>query len=274
MRIIEVLYAIIMGIIEGITEWLPISSTAHLMIVNEFFSNKTSFSNEFLLLFDVFIQLGAILACVVIYFKRLYPFAFNTDKNCYKEKIIIYKKIIISFLPLVVLGLLFDDIVVKLFYNLFSISIMLILYGVLIIVFDKYNKKDKKTTNINQITFYQAFIIGLIQVLAIIPGTSRSGVTIVFAGMIGLNRKVAVEYSFFLAIPVMLGASLLKGVKYFISYSLAINEIVILLIAMIVAFMVSIVVLKMLISLIKKIDFKIFGFYRIILGILILIVIL
>ena len=222
---------------------------------------------------DVVIQLGAILACCMIYFKKLYPFSFNKNPIIFKEKINIWKNIIISLIPLVLLGLLLYDIVVELFYNLFIISIMLIVYGILIIVFDKYNKKEKKTKEINHISKLQAFLMGVVQVLAIIPGTSRSGVTILFAGVLGLNRKVAIEYSFFLAIPVMFMASLLKGMKYYFSYGLVLKEIIIIVIAMSVAFIVSLFVLKTLIALIKKINFKIFGFYRIILGIIILLLI-
>lgn len=273
MGIIDVIFVIILGIIEGITEWLPISSTAHLLILEKMFL-PSSFTPEFLLLIDVVIQLGAIMACVCIYFKKLYPFGFNESPTSKGIKIGIWKKIIISLMPLVFLGLLLDDIVVELFYNLFTISIMLVLYGVLIIIFDNYNKKKQKEISIEKISNIKAFLVGLVQVLAIIPGTSRSGVTILFAGILGLERKVAVEYSFFLAIPIMFGASLLKGFKYFINHNIVFNEIILLLIATFTAFIVSMFVLKTLINLIKKINFKVFGFYRIVLGIIILLLIL
>lgn len=275
MGIIDVLFAIILGIVEGFTEWLPISSTAHLIIVEELFSpfiqGSEVYSGEFLLLLDVIVQLGAITSCVIIYFKRLYPFGKNQTKEIKKEKFIILKNIINSLIPIVILGLLLDNIVVELFYNLFTIIVMLIGYGLLMIFLDNYNFRRQKITNVCDISKKKAFTIGLVQTLAIIPGTSRSGVTITSAGLLGVERRVAVEYSFFLAIPIMFGASLLKGIKYMTNYTITQNEIIILLIASLTALLVSLIVIKTLMRLIKEINFKLFGLYRIGLGIILLV---
>ena len=212
------------------------------------------------------------MAVVVIYFKELYPFAFNEDKNSIHNKLSIWGRVLISLIPIIVVGLLLDSVVVELFYNLFTISIMLILYGVLFIVFDSFNKKQKKTCDVSEIKVNKALSIGFIQLLALIPGTSRSGVTILFSGFLGLDRKTAVKYSFFLSIPVMFGASILKLIKYLMVNELILKQVIILLIGMMVAFMVSMIVVKKLIMFINKINFKIFGYYRIALAIILLLV--
>lgn len=272
----DLVYAFILGIIEGITEWLPISSTAHLIIFEKLFlTSKYSgeiFSIEFLEVNLVVIQLGSILAVVVIYFKELYPFAFNEDKNSKYYKLSIWGRVLISMIPIVVIGLLLDSVVVELFYNLFTISIMLILYGVLFIVFDSFNKKQKKICDVNEIKVNKALSIGFIQLLALIPGTSRSGVTILCSGFLGLDRKTAVKYSFFLSIPVMFGASILKLIKYLMVNELILKQVIILFVGGMVAFMVSMIIVKKLILFINKINFKVFGYYRIALAIILLLV--
>ena len=272
--IIDLVYAFIIGIVEGITEWLPISSTAHLILIEKIFdiSNypNTIFTSSFLLLVDVVIQLGAVMAVVVVYFKKLYPFAYNGSLSNKKDKLVILKNVTISLVPLLFIGLLLDGIVVELFYNLFTISIMLMVYGILFIVFNAYNKRQNKICDVTQISRKKALLVGFVQCLAVIPGTSRSGVTILFGGLLGMDKKTSMEYSFFLAIPVMLGASSLKTVKYLTNYTLVTKEIIILLITMMVSWLVSIFMVKKILKFIEKIDFKIFGYYRIVLGIIIL----
>lgn len=275
--ILDLLYALILGIVEGITEWLPISSTAHLIITQKvlepLLKKDTIFTPSFLELSDVVIQLGAILAVVIIYFKKLYPFKYNDKEYNQKEKLNIWLKVIISCIPIIIVGLLLDDIVVNLFYNLFTISITLIVYGIIFIIVENNNKNKLLAINdVNKISIKKALFLGFFQVLAIIPGTSRSGVTIIGASILGCDRKSATEYSFFLSIPIMFGASLLKFTKYLLLYSLQVREIIILIIMMIVALLVSMVVIKKLLDFIKKFSFKLFGVYRIILGIVILIV--
>lgn len=256
----EIIKAIILGIVEGITEWLPISSTGHMILVDEFM--KMDVSAEFLEMFLVVIQLGAILAVVVIYFKTLLP----TDKATW----IMWLKIVVACLPAAVIGLLFDDIFNALFYNWYTVAIALIVFGIAFIVIENRNKEvQPKVTHIDDLTYKQALIIGLFQVIAaIFPGTSRSGATILGGLMIGVSRTVAAEFTFFLAIPVMFGASLLKLVKF--GFSFTAQEGMLLAVGMIVAFIVSIIAIKFLMGYIKKHDFKVFGWYRIILGIVVL----
>ena len=264
MDFIEIIKAIILGIVEGITEWLPISSTGHMILVDEFI--KMDVSAAFMEMFLVVIQLGAILAVVVIYWKTLIP----TDKKTW----IMWAKIIVSCLPAAVIGLLFDDLFTALFFNWYTVAIALIVFGIAFIIIENKNKTlQPKVETLDDLSFGQAFIIGLFQVIAaVFPGTSRSGATIVGAMLIGTNRTVAAEFTFYLAIPVMLGASLLKVVKFlFDGGVMGGTEIVYLLVGMIVAFVVSIVVIKFLMSFIKKHDFKVFGIYRIILGIAVLV---
>lgn len=256
----EILKAIILGIVEGITEWLPISSTGHMILVDEFI--KMNVSPEFMEMFLVVIQLGAILAVVVIYWRRLIP----TSKKTW----IMWLKIIVACVPAAVIGLLFDDVFNALFYNYQTVAIMLIVFGILFIVIENRNKHaNPKVLSIDDLTYKQALIIGFFQLIAaVFPGTSRSGATILGGLMIGVSRTVAAEFTFFLAIPVMFGASLLKLVKFGLSFTP--SEAVLLLNGMIVAFLVSLAAIKFLMGYIKKHDFKVFGWYRIILGIIVL----
>lgn len=256
----EIIKAIILGIVEGITEWLPISSTGHMILVDEFM--KMDVSADFMEMFLVVIQLGAILAVVVIYFKTLLP----TDKATW----IMWLKIVVACIPAAVIGLLFDDIFNALFYNWYTVAIALIVFGVAFIVIENKNKNmQPKVLHINDLTYKQALIIGLFQVIAaIFPGTSRSGATILGGLMIGVSRTVAAEFTFFLAIPVMFGASLLKLAKFGLVFTA--QEGMLLAVGMIVAFVVSIIAIKFLMGYIKKHDFKVFGWYRIVLGVIVL----
>ena len=243
----EIIKAIILGIVEGITEWLPISSTGHMILVDEFI--KMDVSPEFMEMFLVVIQLGAIMAVVVIYWKRLIP----TNRATW----IMWLKIIVACLPAAIIGLLFDDVFNALFYNYQTVAIMLILVGVLFIIIENKNKHAiPKVESIDDL------------VAAIFPGTSRSGATIMGGLMIGVSRTVAAEFTFFLAIPVMFGASLLKLVKF--GFHFTSDESLLLVNGLIVAFLVSIVAIKFLMSYIKKHDFKVFGWYRIVLGVIVL----
>lgn len=270
MNIIEILKVIVLGIVEGITEWLPISSTGHLIIVNEFLKLKAS--DAFVEMFNVVIQLGAILAVIVLYFKRLWPIDKKKDSKGLewnKDKLILWAKILVACVPAGIIGILFDDKIDEIFYNPYVVSVTLIIYGVAFILIEIRNRnKEFKITDVKAMTFKTALIIGLFQVLALIPGTSRSGATIVGAMLIGTSRTAAAEFTFFLAIPVMAGASLVKILK-FVSDGTGFtqNELYMLLIGMLVAYLVSMLVIKFLMSYIRKHDFKPFGVYRIILGI-------
>mgnify|MGYP001852362458 FL=1 len=263
---LDILKAIIFGIVEGITEWLPISSTGHLIILEELL--KLNQGDDFFEMFQVVIQLGAILAVVVIYFHKLNPFS---PKKTQKQKMMtwqIWIKVIIGCLPAAVVGLLFDDWIDKTLYHWYVVALMLIVYGILFIVVENYQKgKTPQVTKFSQLTLPMILIIGVFQMLAMIPGTSRSGATIVGALMIGVSRSVATEYTFFLAIPVMFGASLLKLLKF--GFDFTAMQVAVLLVGMIVSFAVSIVAIKFLMSYIRKNDFKVFGYYRIILGVII-----
>ena len=256
MDFIEILKAILLGVVEGITEWLPISSTGHMILVDEFIKLKAS--SEFMEMFLVVIQLGAILAVVVIYWKTLIP----TDKKTW----IMWAKIIVSCIPAAVIGLALDDLFTALFFNWYTVAIALIVFGIAFIVIEnKHKDVEPKVTHLDDLTFKQALIIGLFQVIAaVFPGTSRSGATILGGLMIGVSRTVAAEFTFFLAIPVMFGASLLKLAKFGLAFTA--SEGVLLAVGMIVAFVVSIIAIKFLMSYIKKNDFKVFGWYRIVLG--------
>lgn len=273
MNIIEILKVIVLGIVEGITEWLPISSTGHLIIVNEFLKLKAS--DAFVEMFNVVIQLGAILAVIVLYFKRLWPINKKKDSKGLewnKDKLILWAKILVACVPAGIIGILFDDKIDEIFYNPYVVSVTLIIYGVAFILIEIRNRnKEFKITDVKAMTFKTALIIGLFQVLALIPGTSRSGATIVGAMLIGTSRTAAAEFTFFLAIPVMAGASLVKILK-FVSDGTGFtqNELYMLLIGMLVAYLVSMLVIKFLMSYIRKHDFKPFGVYRIILGIAVL----
>ena len=263
---LDILKAIIFGIVEGITEWLPISSTGHLIIMEELL--KLDQGDAFFEMFQVVIQLGAILAVVVIYFHKLNPFS---PKKTQKQKMMtwqIWIKVVIGCLPAAVVGILFDDWIDKTLYHWYVVALMLIVYGILFIVVENYQKgKEPQVTKFSQLTIPMILIIGVFQMLAMIPGTSRSGATIVGALMIGVSRSVATEYTFFLAIPVMFGASLLKLIKF--GFSFTAMQVAVLLVGMVVSFAVSIVAIKFLMGYIRKNDFKVFGYYRIVLGVIV-----
>lgn len=263
----DIIKAIIIGIIEGITEWLPVSSTGHIFLANEFIGINAS--PEFLEMFDVVIQLGAIFAVVLLYFNKLWPF--TTKKNGFikKESFSMWFKVMVAVLPAVIIGLPFDDLLQEVFYNYQSITAVLIIYGILFIVVERVNRRrTPKIDSIDKLDYKTALLIGVFQVLALIPGTSRSGATILGAIMIGCSRPVAAEFSFFLSVPVMFGASLLKIVKF--GFSFEPMEIAILAAGMISAFIVSVIFIRWLMSYIKKRDFTVFGYYRIIIGIILL----
>jgi undecaprenyl-diphosphatase len=268
---LELLKAILFGIVEGITEWLPISSTGHMIIFNEFVTLDCT--PEFLEMFLVVIQLGAILAVVLLFWKKIFPFQFKdkTKPVIEMDKIMLWLKIIVACIPAAVVGLLFDDILEELFYHAIPVALALIIFGIAFIVVERRNKGRKaKIRKLSDIDFKTAFIIGLFQLIAaIFPGTSRSGATIVGALLIGVSRSVAAEFTFFLAIPVMFGASLLKIVKFGLTFTAL--EAGVLIIGMFVAFVVSIFVISFLMDYIKKHDFQVFGWYRIILGIIVII---
>jgi len=268
MNILEILKVIIIGIVEGITEWLPISSTGHMILVDELI--KLNASEEFKSMFMVVIQLGAILAVVVLYFRKLNPFSRGKSLKMRYLTIELWKKIIVACLPAAMLGVLIDDWLDAHLYNGFIVAMALIVYGVLFILIENSNKKRVDSiTKVYSIDYQTALFIGAFQVLALIPGTSRSGATIIGGMILGASRSVAAEFSFFLSIPIMFGASLLKLVKFGFHYSMA--EIVYLLLGMIVAFLVSIFSISFLLSWIKKNDFKFFGYYRIVLGLVVLV---
>lgn len=264
---VNVLIAIILGIVEGITEWLPISSTGHMILVEEFL--HMSMSKEFMEMFRVVIQLGAIMAVVVLYFNKLNPFSSRKTAKQNRNTLILWSKIVISCIPAAVIGLLFDDILDKYLYNYVTVALMLIIYGILFIIIEKRNEHAKpKITKLSALPYSTAFYIGLFQVLAMVPGTSRSGATILGGLLLGTSRFVAAEFTFYLAIPVMFGASALKMVKFGLNYTPM--EVVILIVGCLVAFFVSVFAIKFLMSYIKKHDFKVFGYYRIVLGVLVL----
>lgn len=269
MSILEILKAVFFGIVEGVTEWLPVSSTGHLILLDEFI--QLNESAEFKSMFDVVIQLGAIMAVVVLYWKQIFPFSFKTKPVIKKDIFTLWFKILTACIPAAVVGLLFDEVFEKYFYNPVSVSIALIVIGIAFIILESFNKGKKTRVNsLSEITFKDALLIGIFQLLAaVFPGTSRSGSTIMGGLAIGVSRSVIAEFTFFLAIPVMFGASLLKMVKFGLAFTA--SQAAILGIAMVVAFVVSIVVIKFLMGYIKKHDFKVFGWYRIILGALVLI---
>lgn len=261
--ILELIKVIILGIVEGITEWLPISSTGHMILVDEFL--KLGQSDAFKEMFLVVIQLGAILAVVVMYFNKLNPFSAKKSKEQQKQTFDMWIKVLIGVVPAGVLGVLFDDFLESKFYNFPTVAFTLVLYGILFLVVE--NNKNLKKQNIKkftELTYQTAFFIGLFQVLSLIPGTSRSGATIIGALILGLSRSLAAEFSFFMSIPVMFGASALKLLKFGFSYTFF--QIFILFVGMFVAFVVSVLAIKFLMKYIKKNDFKIFGWYRIVLG--------
>lgn len=267
MLLLELLKAIILGIVEGITEWLPISSTGHMILVDEFI--KLNASAAFKEMFLVVIQLGAIMAVVLIYFKKLNPFSSQKSLKEKRNTMFIWYKVIIGVIPAGVLGVLLDDWLDAKFYNYLTVAITLIVYGILFIVIENRNKdKEPIITDFKSLSFKTAIGIGMFQVLSLIPGTSRSGATIIGAMILGTSRNIAAEYSFFMSIPIMFGASALKLLKFGFNFTLA--EVLILLTGMIVAFIVSVVAIRMLMKYIKNNDFKAFGWYRIVLGILVI----
>lgn len=275
----EIIKAIIYGIVEGITEWLPISSTGHLILVEQFLPFQ-SVGENFFDMFDVVIQLGAIMAVVVLFWSEIWPFAFTEKERKGKNVMFsfvkmdimtLWFKILTATVPAAIIGIAFDDICNKLFYNPVCISLALIIFGVAFIIIENWNKGKKSKINaLSEITYQTALMIGVFQVIAaVFPGTSRSGATIVGALLIGVSRKVAAEFTFFLAIPVMFGASLLKVIKF--GFDFTGMELTLLLVGTLVSFIVSIFVLKFLMGYIKKHDFKVFGWYRIVLGIVVLV---
>lgn len=276
--IIEILKSCLFGIVEGITEWLPISSTGHLILVEQFVKFK-EVSPEFWEMFQVVIQFGAILAVVMLYWNKIWPIT-TKKENAIKQKGILsyfnkdimnlWFKILVACVPAAVIGILFDELFEKLFYNPVCIAIALIVFGIAFIVVEKWNKNRKNDIEKNsEITYKHAIIIGIFQLLAaIFPGTSRSGATIIGGLLLGLSRPNAAEFTFYLAIPTMLGASLLKLVKF--GFAFSVIEIIVLAVGMLVSFLVSIFVIKFLMDYIKKHDFRVFGYYRIILGIIVL----
>lgn len=268
MDMIELLKAAFLGVVEGITEWLPVSSTGHMILVDEFM--KMNVSESFWNMFLVVIQLGAILAVVVIYWNKIFPFSFKKNESFIKKGIfVMWFKVLVAIIPAMVIALPFNDMIEEKFNNYIVVAIALIVYGVIFIIMENHNKNKRFEINdISQLTYKTAFLIGVFQVLSVIPGTSRSGSTIIGAMLLGTSRTVAAEFTFYLAIPVMFGASLLKLVKFGFVFSS--QEVAILAVGMVVAFLVSMAAIKFLMSYIKKYDFKIFGYYRIVLGILVL----
>ncbi|HHV60815.1 MAG TPA: undecaprenyl-diphosphate phosphatase [Clostridiaceae bacterium] len=267
MFLIEFLKVILLGIVEGITEWLPISSTGHMILLDEFIHFKAS--EAFKDMFIVVIQLGAIFAVVLLYFNRLNPFSPKKTGNQRKETFSIWFKVLVGIIPAGVAGVLFEDLLEERLYNYITVSLMLIIYGVLFIIIENRNKSRRKTINsFKDLTYETAFFIGVFQMLSLIPGTSRSGATILGAILLGVSRPVAAEFSFFLSIPVMFGASAVKLLKF--GFDFTGTEMAFLLTGMVVAFIVSIIAIKFLMRYIKNNDFKAFGLYRIILGIIVI----
>lgn len=275
---LEILKAILFGIVEGITEWLPISSTGHMILLDEFI--QLDVTPEFYSMFQVVIQLGAILAVVVLFWNDFFPFGKKNNKQPMSQrgvlsyvkmdKIVLWLKILVACVPAAIVGVLFDEQLEALFYNYQTVSIALIVFGIAFIVIENNNKhKYSQINDLVDLSFQTAFFIGIFQLIAaIFPGTSRSGATIVGALLLGVSRTVAAEFTFFLAIPVMFGASLLKIVKFGLVFTS--QELIILIIGMIVAFVVSLLIIQFLMNYIKKHDFKVFGWYRIVLGIIVL----
>ncbi|MCD8120623.1 MAG: undecaprenyl-diphosphate phosphatase [Clostridiales bacterium] len=264
---IEFLKVIVLGIVEGFTEWLPISSTGHMILVDELI--HLNVSEDFKTVFLVVIQLGAILAVVVLYFRRLNPFDPGKTENQKWATIRLWMKIVIACVPAAVFGLLLDDWMDAHLYNAWVVATMLIVYGILFIMIENRNVgRDFAIQRVTQISYQTALFIGLFQVLSLVPGTSRSGATILGAMILGCSRSAAAEFSFFLGIPVMFGASLLKLVKYGFAFSAV--ELFYLIAGMAIAFGVSVVSIRFLMGFIRKNDFKPFGYYRIVLGVIVL----
>lgn len=267
----EWLKAVFLGIVEGITEWLPISSTGHMILVDEFLALNVS--EQFLSMFLVVIQFGAILAVVLLYFKQLWPFS-TKEKYFIKEDILsMWFKILVACIPAGIVGILFEDQIDEWLMKPMVVAATLVLYGIAFIVLEKQGiGEHPKIRKISQITYRDALLIGVFQLLALVPGTSRSGATIIGGMLIGMSRAVAAKFTFYLAIPVMAGASLIKLLKYGMESGFAMSggEVVILLTGMLVAFLVSIIVIRFLITYIRKHNFVVFGWYRIVLGLILL----
>ena len=266
---LEIIKAIFFGIVEGITEWLPISSTGHMILLNELV--KLDVSKEFYDMFQVVIQLGAIMAVVILFWKQIWPVKKEKEKLTLDKNILsLWGKILVACVPAAIVGVLFDEVFEKLFYNYVCVAIALIVFGIAFIIIENKNKgKNSKINALAELSYNTVLLIGIFQLIAaIFPGTSRSGATIVGALLLGVSRTVAAEFTFFLAIPVMFGASLLKLVKF--SFAFTGMELAILLVGMVVAFITSMFIIKFLMSYIKKHDFKVFGWYRIVLGIIVL----
>lgn len=273
MQVLEIVKAILLGIIQGVTEWLPISSTGHMILFNSIWPlDPNLFSQDFIDMFFVVIQFGSILAVLVLYFHKLNPFSRNKTKKENRETFSLWGKVLVASIPAAIIGLLFDDLIHDWLYNAIVVAAMLIIYGIFFIILENRHK-NPTINSFTALDYKTAALIGIFQVLALIPGTSRSGATILGAVFIGASRYVATEFSFFLAIPVMFGASGLEMLKYFLEYGFGFSglEMMVLLSGMIVAFFVSIVAIKFLMKFIKTHDFKPFGYYRIILGIVVII---
>lgn len=270
MDFIEILKAILFGIVEGITEWLPISSTGHMILLDEFI--HLNVSEEFYKLFEVVIQLGAILAVVIIYFKTICPWGFGKTKEDTKETLNLWGKILVACIPAAIIGILFDDWLDEHLYNGIVVALALIVYGIAFIVIESKNIGSRDTKKLSDITYKQAVSVGAFQLLSLVPGTSRSGSTILGGLAVGLERSTASKFTFFLAIPVMAGASFLKLLKYImkVGFVFNANELIILGVGCLVSFIVSILVIRFLMNYIRKHDFKVFGYYRIVLGIIVL----
>lgn len=265
----EILKVVFLGIVEGITEWLPISSTGHMLLVDEFL--QLGMSESFKKMFFVVIQLGAILAVVVLFWNKMFPFQFKdkTQPVIKKDTFSLWFKVVVACVPSAIMGFLFDDFLETHLQTPIVIAVMLIFYGVLFILIENWNKKrTATTTSLAEISYKTAFLIGMFQVLSLIPGTSRSGATIIGALLIGVSRVAAAEFTFFLAVPTMLGASAYKLLKF--GFDFTGTELFTLALGMAVAFVVSLLIIKFLMSYIKKHDFKVFGWYRIALGIVVL----
>ena len=269
MDIILLLKTVLLGIVEGITEWLPISSTGHLILADEFI--KLNMTADFKEMFDVVIQLGAIMAVVVLYFHKLNPFSPKKNHEEKMDTIILWTKVILAVFPAAIIGILYDNWLNDHFYNPPVVAAMLIIYGVLFIIIENRNKRIRRRpmNDLSRLSYGMALGIGVFQILALIPGTSRSGATILGGILLGCSRTVAAEFSFFLGIPVMFGASLLKIVKFGLAFTS--TQLIVLIVGMVVSFLVSIVAIKFLLGYIKKNDFKAFGVYRIILGLLVIV---
>ncbi len=266
---LELLKALFFGIVEGITEWLPISSTGHLILLNEFI--RLDVSEAFFSMFEVVIQLGAIFAVVLIFWKEIWPFSAKERYFIRQDAFVMWFKIVVACIPAAVVELSAGDVIEDLFYNYFVIALALILFGIAFIIIENKNgRKQPKMASIADITWGTAFWIGMFQLIAaVFPGTSRSGATILGGILLGVSRGVAAEFTFFLAIPVMFGASLMKLLKFGFVFSA--SELAILAVGMVTAFLVSVVVIRFLMGYIKKHDFKVFGWYRIVLGTLVLV---